>query len=130
MTNSIIEGEPKQPGHYVAYCDTGSVLPFAERRILYFAKGSWYYSISGSRFTSQVMAHIGPLDNYIFPQRKADNMHKKPASKASSSAAKSLGSKGGKKGGPARAKALPSSERSRIASEGGKAKAAKKKSKM
>lgn len=50
-------------------------------------------------------------------------------SKASSNAAKQLGSRGGKKGGPARAKTLSSQERSKIASQGGKAKAAKNKGK-
>ena len=47
----------------------------------------------------------------------------------STSAAKQLGSKGGKKGGPSRAKKLTSQQRSRIASEGGKAKAASRASK-
>lgn len=38
--------------------------------------------------------------------------------------AQKLGSRGGKKGGPARAKKLDSRERSKIASKGGRAKAA------
>jgi len=41
-------------------------------------------------------------------------------------AAKLLGKKGGKKGGPARARVLTQVQRSRIASLGGQAKAAKK----
>jgi hypothetical protein len=49
--------------------------------------------------------------------------------RSSSNAAKQLGSRGGKKGGPARAKALTSSQRSAIASKGGKAKAAANKGK-
>lgn len=44
-----------------------------------------------------------------------------------SQAAAALGKKGGKTGGPARAKALTHKERVDIASQGGKAKAAKKK---
>lgn len=53
-------------------------------------------------------------------------MSKKTTSTGSSSAAKTLGKSGGLKGGPARAKKLSSIERSKIASEGGKAKAGKK----
>lgn len=44
---------------------------------------------------------------------------------ALSQAAKTLGAKGGLKGGPARARVLSKSERSAIASKGGKAKAKK-----
>ena len=55
---------------------------------------------------------------------------KKPnSSRASTPAARDLGSKGGKKGGVARAKALTSSQRSAVASKGGKAKAAKARTK-
>ncbi len=50
-------------------------------------------------------------------------------SKGSSNAAQQLGSRGGKRGGPARAKALSSTQRSAIASKGGKAKASKNKGK-
>lgn len=46
---------------------------------------------------------------------------------ANNAAAASLGRSGGLKGGPARAKTLSSTERSNIAKEGGKAKAAKNK---
>jgi hypothetical protein len=44
-----------------------------------------------------------------------------------SNAAKTMGAAGGLKGGPARAAALSAEERSKIASEGGKAAAAKRK---
>lgn len=46
----------------------------------------------------------------------------KPSTSATSSAARQLGSKGGKQGGPARARKLSSTQRSQIASKGGKAK--------
>lgn len=55
---------------------------------------------------------------------------KKPKGHSSelTEAAKKLGSAGGKIGGPKRAQVLTAAERSKIASEGGKAKAAKAKS--
>jgi len=47
------------------------------------------------------------------------------AKKTKDQCAVSMGKRGGKKGGPARAKALSSTRREAIASQGGKAKAAK-----
>lgn len=53
---------------------------------------------------------------------------KKGHSSELTEAAKTLGAAGGRIGGPRRAQVLTAEERSKIASEGGKAKAAKKKS--
>jgi hypothetical protein len=52
-----------------------------------------------------------------------------PAKGASSltAAAKLMGAKGGKRGGPARARALTSEQRKKIAAAGGRAKARKRK---
>ena len=52
-------------------------------------------------------------------------MPRKKSTSGLSAAAKLLGKQGGKKGGPARARVLTAGQRSSIASQGGKAKAAK-----
>lgn len=125
MTIQYTEETPTQNGLYVAFTDTLPQLPVSERKLLYFKNGKWYYPVQDGKFSTfecpeLVFATIGPLPNFFFEREIKMQSGRKATN---STAAKSLGSKGGKKGGPARAKALTSTERSRIASEGGKAKA-------
>lgn len=58
---------------------------------------------------------------------ESKNKKGKHSDSSLSESARRLGEVGGRKGGPARAKALSAEERSAIAREGGKAKAAKAK---